>query len=73
MRRCGSRTSRKAIKQLARESAAVLVLEQALPGGAVKTARKGVGEFVVTAHGISAHAGANPGAAPARSTRSRGM
>ena len=28
----------------------------------MKTARKGVGEFVVTAHGISAHAGANPGA-----------
>jgi glutamate carboxypeptidase len=38
------------------------VLEPALPGGAVKTARKGVGEFVVTAHGVSAHAGANPGA-----------
>ena len=58
----GSRTSRQAIERLARESAAVLVLEPALPGGAVKTARKGVGEFVVTAHGISAHAGANPGA-----------
>jgi glutamate carboxypeptidase len=58
----GSRTSREAIERLARESAAVLVLEPALPGGAVKTARKGVGEFIVTAHGISAHAGANPGA-----------
>jgi glutamate carboxypeptidase len=58
----GSRTSRPTIEALARESAAVLVLEPALPGGAVKTARKGVGEFTVTAHGTSAHAGANPGA-----------
>ncbi|MFI5178231.1 MAG: M20 family metallopeptidase [Vicinamibacterales bacterium] len=58
----GSRTSRQAIETMARESAAVLVLEPALPGGAVKTARKGVGEFTVTAHGVSAHAGANPGA-----------
>jgi glutamate carboxypeptidase len=58
----GSHTSRAEIERLAPESAAVLVLEPALPGGAVKTARKGVGEFVITAHGISAHAGANPGA-----------
>jgi glutamate carboxypeptidase len=58
----GSATSRAAIEALARESAAVLVLEPALPGGAVKTARKGVGEFEVDAHGVSAHAGANPGA-----------
>jgi glutamate carboxypeptidase len=58
----GSATSRAAIEQLARESAAVLVLEPALPGGAVKTARKGVGEFEIVAHGVSAHAGANPGA-----------
>jgi glutamate carboxypeptidase len=28
----------------------------------VKTARKGVGEFELVAHGVSAHAGANPGA-----------
>ncbi|HUL71965.1 MAG TPA: M20 family metallopeptidase [Vicinamibacterales bacterium] len=58
----GSRSSRGAIEALARESKAVLVLEPALPGGAVKTARKGVGEFEVTAYGVSAHAGANPGA-----------
>jgi glutamate carboxypeptidase len=38
------------------------VLEPALPGGAVKTARKGVGEFQITAHGVSSHAGADPGA-----------
>jgi glutamate carboxypeptidase len=58
----GSGTSRAVIETLARESAAVLVLEPALPGGAVKTARKGVGEFEVIADGISSHAGADPGA-----------
>jgi glutamate carboxypeptidase len=58
----GSTTSRQAIERLARDSQAVLVLEPALPGGAVKTARKGVGEFEITAHGVSSHAGANPGA-----------
>lgn len=58
----GSATSRAAIESLARESAAVLVLEPALPGGAVKTARKGVGEFELGVDGISSHAGADPGA-----------
>jgi glutamate carboxypeptidase len=57
----GSRASREAIERLARTSAAVLVLEPALPGGAVKTARKGVGEFEVLFHGVSSHAGASPG------------
>jgi glutamate carboxypeptidase len=56
----GSATSRAHIERLARESAAVLVLEPALPGGAVKTARKGVGEFEVVVEGISSHAGADP-------------
>jgi glutamate carboxypeptidase len=56
----GSRTSRAIIEQLARESAAVLVLEPALPGGGLKTARKGVGEFEVIAEGVSSHAGADP-------------
>ena len=56
----GSRTSRADIERLARESAAVLVLEPALPGGAVKTARKGVGEFEFVVEGISSHAGADP-------------
>jgi glutamate carboxypeptidase len=46
----------------ARRSRAVLVLEPAAAGGALKTARKGVGEFRVTVHGRSAHAGINPGA-----------
>jgi glutamate carboxypeptidase len=58
----GSHTSRPLIEALARVSAAVLVLEPALPHGAVKTARKGVGEFDLLTHGISSHAGANPGA-----------
>jgi glutamate carboxypeptidase len=56
----GSTGSRAAIERLARESAAVLVFEPALPGGAVKTARKGVGEFEVALSGVSSHAGAAP-------------
>lgn len=56
----GSRSSRPEIERRARASAAVLVLEPALPGGAVKTARKGVGEFQVVARGVASHAGANP-------------
>lgn len=58
----GSRSSRALIEQLAGESAAVFVLEPAIPGGAVKTARKGVGEFELVVHGVSAHSGADPGA-----------
>ena len=58
----GSATSRGLIEALAREHDAVLVFEPAIPGGAVKTGRKGVGEFTVTAHGVSSHAGADPGA-----------
>ncbi len=45
-----------------RRARAVLVLEPAAAGGALKTGRKGVGEFCVTVHGRSAHAGINPGA-----------
>ena len=57
----GSETSRPAIEALARECSAVLVLEPSLPGGAVKTSRKGCGEFELTVHGVSAHAGLDPG------------
>jgi glutamate carboxypeptidase len=57
----GSGTSRASIEADAREVSAVLVLEPALPGGALKTARKGCGEFEVTVHGIAAHAGLDPG------------
>jgi len=58
----GSASSRALIEQLAREHAAALVVEPALPGGAVKTARKGVADFELIVHGVSSHAGADPGA-----------
>ncbi len=56
----GSTTSRRLIEAEARRSLAVLVLEPSLPGGALKTARKGVGEFRVRATGRAAHAGVDP-------------
>ncbi|HJR61030.1 MAG TPA: M20 family metallopeptidase [Vicinamibacterales bacterium] len=56
----GSQTSRATIEAEARQSDAVLVLEPSLPGGAAKTQRKGCGEFTITAHGVSAHAGIDP-------------
>ena len=45
----------------ARRTGAVLVLEPAAAGGALKTARKGVGEFQITVRGRAAHAGIDPG------------
>jgi glutamate carboxypeptidase len=57
----GSSSSRKITEDLARRSAAVLVLEPAAGSkGAVKTARKGVGEYTLTVKGIAAHAGLDP-------------
>jgi glutamate carboxypeptidase len=56
----GSHTSRPIIEAQARSSDAVLVVEPSLPGGGVKTRRKGCGEFTITAHGVSAHAGIDP-------------
>jgi glutamate carboxypeptidase len=56
----GSETSRTIIEEEARRSAAVLVLEPSLPGGAVKTARKGCGQFELTVTGVAAHAGIDP-------------
>jgi glutamate carboxypeptidase len=54
----GSGTSRNITENLARKSAAVLVLEPAQGlKGAVKTARKGVGEYVLKVTGKSAHSG----------------
>jgi glutamate carboxypeptidase len=54
----GSESSRELTEEAARRSAAVLVLE---PGtgleGKLKTARKGVGWYTVTAHGKASHAG----------------
>lgn len=58
----GSRSSRKITESLAKQSAGVLVLEPAAGlRGAVKTARKGVGEYKLTVQGVAAHAGLDPG------------
>jgi glutamate carboxypeptidase len=58
----GSHSSRKITEALARQSAGVLVLEPAAGlHGAVKTARKGVGEYTLHVKGIAAHAGLDPG------------
>jgi len=56
----GSATARSLVEAEAVRSRAVLVLEPALPGGGVKTARKGIADFRITASGIAAHAGVDP-------------
>jgi glutamate carboxypeptidase len=56
----GSETSRAAIEDEAGRSTAVLVLEPSLPGGALKTSRKGCGSYQVSVHGVAAHAGIEP-------------
>lgn len=56
----GSTASRGLVEEQARGSDAVLVLEPPLPGGALKTSRKGCGEFRLTVRGIAAHAGIEP-------------
>ncbi len=54
----GSHTSRRITESLAEKSAAVLVLEPSYGlHGAVKTARKGVGEYHIKVTGIAAHSG----------------
>jgi glutamate carboxypeptidase len=54
----GSDSSRRITEELAKRSAAVLVLEPSYgPKGAVKTARKGVGEYTLKVTGKAAHAG----------------
>jgi len=56
----GSQTSRALVEEEAQRSDAVLVLEPALPDGALKTARKGCGQFEITVTGVAAHAGIAP-------------
>jgi glutamate carboxypeptidase len=57
----GSRSSRAITESLARKSAAVFVLEPAAGlRGALKTARKGVGEYAIKVQGVAAHAGLDP-------------
>ncbi len=54
----GSESSRPITESLAKKAAAVLVLEPSYgPGGAVKTARKGVGGYEVKVTGKAAHSG----------------
>ena len=50
---------REVMEREMRASTAVLGFEPAWPGGAVKTARKGAGSFLLRARGRAAHAGAN--------------
>jgi glutamate carboxypeptidase len=57
----GSGTSRALVETEARRSDAVLVLEPALPGGALKTRRKGCGQYEILVRGEAAHAGVDPG------------
>jgi glutamate carboxypeptidase len=56
----GSHFSRELIEAEAQGARAALVLEPPIPGGTVKTGRKGVGEFDVIVHGKPAHAGNDP-------------
>ena len=56
----GSLTSRELIEAEALRSAYVLVMESPLPGGVLKTSRKGVGGFEVEIIGRAAHAGVEP-------------
>jgi glutamate carboxypeptidase len=58
----GSRASRALTEKLARECAAVFVLEPAQgPAGAYKTARKGVGQYTLRVRGVAAHSGVDFG------------
>src|SRR5437899_12438556 len=56
----GSASSRALIEETARKAAAVLVLEPAASGGAIKTARKGIADFILEVDGRAAHAGVEP-------------
>ncbi|HQY94809.1 M20 family metallopeptidase [Caldilinea sp.] len=56
----GSGSSRVLIEEEARRAAYVLVMESPLPGGVLKTARKGTGTFTVETIGRAAHAGVDP-------------
>ncbi|MCC6192383.1 MAG: M20 family metallopeptidase, partial [Anaerolineales bacterium] len=55
----GSEHSRGLIEALAKEAGLVLCMEPCLPDGALKTWRKGVGDFDLTVRGRAAHAGAD--------------
>lgn len=56
----GSPSAWPLIEREGRAAAYVLVLESPLPGGVLKTARKGVGQVTLTITGRPAHAGVEP-------------
>lgn len=56
----GSKTSRALVEAEARRAVAALVLEPPIPGGIVKTGRKGIGGFTMKVTGRAAHAGLDP-------------
>lgn len=56
----GSLTSWDLIEEEAKKAAYVLVMESPLPGGVLKTRRKGGGGFTVEVTGRAAHAGVEP-------------
>lgn len=56
----GSQTSRSLVEEEAKQAAVALVLEPPVPGGIVKTGRKGIGTFTIRARGRAAHAGLDP-------------
>jgi len=56
----GSSNSRAIIEKEALASSAVLVLEPAMASGALKTARKGVGDFHIRVEGVASHSGSAP-------------
>ncbi|MEQ7127930.1 M20 family metallopeptidase [Actinopolymorpha sp. B11F2] len=55
-----SRTSRELIETAATGAAAAFVLESPLPGGALKTVRKGIATYRLAIGGRAAHAGIEP-------------
>lgn len=55
-----SETSRELIEDAARRAAVAFVLESPLPGGTLKTARKGSATYRVEIQGKAAHAGVEP-------------
>lgn len=57
----GSPTSRSMVEAEARRSCCAFVMEPPLPGGHLKTQRKGVLRFTLKIQGVPAHAGVEPG------------
>lgn len=56
----GSASSEDLIVEMARSASLVLVTEPPLPGGALKTARKGWASYTIAVEGRAAHAGLDP-------------